>query len=59
MRRRPSIAELVEECCSLTRWRMTDEVKEILEKIKSSKKNPSKTSDKDKDKDKDKEKKKV
>lgn len=38
MGRRPSIAELVEECCTLTRWRMTDEVKEALEAIKQSKK---------------------
>ena len=56
MRRRPSIAELVEECCSLTRWRMTDEVKEILEKIKSSKKNPSKATEKEKEKEKEKKK---
>ena len=56
MGRRPSIAELVEECCSLTRWRMTNEVKEILEQIKSSKKNPSKEKEKEKEKEKDKKK---
>ena len=42
MCRRPSIAELVEECCTLTRWRMTDEVKEALEAIKQGKKGVSK-----------------
>ena len=40
--RRPSIPELVEECCNLTRWRMTDEVKVALETIKQSKKGGSK-----------------
>lgn len=37
MFRRPSISDLIQECCTFTRWRMTDEVKEALDMIKQMK----------------------
>ena len=40
--RRPNVLEILQKCKTFTRWRMTDEVKEILSDIKEPKKVPVK-----------------
>ena len=40
--RRPNVLEILQKCKTFTRWRMTDEVKEILSDIKEPKKAPVK-----------------
>ena len=41
--RRPNVLEILQKCKTFTRWRMTDEVKEILSDIKEPKKVPQLT----------------